>query len=111
MFVVTPRKMREREVCFAIIVLLSIATFISIVHSSKLKAIRLMKHAVKGLKKFKKLTPILLLVRKKPVVIVVKKNCNHALFPELGLGGDAFAASHWLPEPETHAFPYSEYVH
>lgn len=103
--------MRERDVCFAILLLLSVATLISIVHSSKLKAIRLVKHAVRGLKKFKKLTPVLLLVRKKPVVIVIKKNCNHALFPELGLGGDAFAASHWLPEPETHVLPYPEYLH
>lgn len=102
--------MKSGKACLMILIVLSVAAIISIVHSSKLKAYKLMRHAAKSLKKFKKLTPVLLLIRKKPVVIVIKKNCNHSPFPELGLGGNVFAASHWLPfSPEANN-AYSEYL-
>lgn len=101
--------MRLRTACLILVIVFSIAAIISIVHSSKLKALKIMKYAVKNLKKIKKLTPVLLLIRKKPIIIVVKKNCNHSPFPDLGLGGDAFAASQlWSPLLSETNFPYPE---
>lgn len=104
-------KMRERDICLTLLILFSLVMYISIVQSSKLKAVRLVKHAVRHLRKIKTLAPALLMVRKVPIIIVVKKNCNHPLFPELGLGGEAFAGSNWLPDPNMYPdMIHSDYV-
>lgn len=102
--------MSQRSVSLCLLFLLSVATLIDICPASKLKALSLAAKAIKELKKFKKLTPFLLLVRKKPVIIVIKKNCQHAGIPELGLGGfPAFSTYDW--NSDLHSLPQAEYFH
>lgn len=100
--------MDQRAVCLCLLFLLSLASLIHDSQSSKLKALSIAGKAVRGLKKFKKLTPILLLVRKKPIIVVIKKNCPHQpLIPDLGLGGNVFAGYDWTQG--FHSFPHAEY--
>lgn len=100
--------MSQRTVCLCLLILLSMGALVHVCRASTLKALSIATKAVKGLKKLQKLTPIFLLVRKKPLIIVIKKNCQHSTIPESGLGGlSTFNTYDW--NSDFHSFPPAQY--
>ena len=100
-----------RKFALLTLLLLTLTVLVCVAWSSKLHAVRFATRVAKGLRKVKKLTPVLMMIRKKPIILVIKKNVYHPSASPLDLGvrGTALTASDWIPGldiPSLDGFPY-----